>query len=113
VLYQGTTNSDASIIRSKYWLVVSNAVFVMLICKLIYIAFFDKGNDSVVKVLTVILCIAELFFKGYGMYFVKEFLDDLKASYTAPQEARVQFMTFVNSRKTSNPNQSPAAGTNV
>jgi len=87
--------------------VISNAVFVMLISKLIYFAFFDKDRESVAKVLLLILCIAELFFKGYGMYFVKEFFDDLKASYTPPKDARrrqqviINANTVMNNRKTS------------
>jgi hypothetical protein len=53
----------------------------MLISKFIFFVFFDKGNDSIVRVLILILCVSELFFKGYAMYFVKEFGDDLKRSF--------------------------------
>lgn len=74
----------------------------MLISKFIFFVFFDKGNDSIVKVLMLILCVAELFFKGYAMYFVKEFVDDLKASFS-PSGAKVMYITAIGTKRSSDP----------
>lgn len=44
----------------------------------------------------LVVCIGELMFKAYAMYFVKELLDNLKASYASPG-ARVQFISLLKS----------------
>lgn len=77
----------------------------MLISKFIFFVFFDKGNDSLVRVPMLILCVTELFFKGYAMYFVKELVDDLKATFNSGT-AKVQYITVVDGKRLVDPRSS-------
>jgi len=95
------------IARCKLWLIVANAVFVMLISKFIFFVFFDKGSPmSVVKVLVLVLCTSELVFKAYAMYFVKEFFDALKLSanpYPFKQQPTITIISAIGTRQTDSP----------
>jgi len=85
-----------SIKGSRLWLILSNFLFVLLLSEFIFFLFFDRGYYGSRKTVSMIVCGAELFFKPVGMYFAKEFIDDLKAVYSPPP-AKVQFLSFLSS----------------
>ncbi|ODM94617.1 hypothetical protein Ocin01_12074 [Orchesella cincta] len=96
VVKLGSRDADVSLRGLKFWLILANFLFVLLLSEFIFFLFFDKGYYGHRKTVSMIVCAAELFFKPIGMYFAKEFIDDLKSVY-APPTAKVQFMSFLSS----------------
>ncbi|CAL8074849.1 unnamed protein product [Orchesella dallaii] len=90
----GARDADVSIRSSRLWLILSNFLFVLLLSEFIFFLFFDKGYYGHRKTVSMLVCAAELFYKPIGMYFAKEFIDDLKSVYSPPP-ARVQFFQFL------------------